>query len=210
MEKYGFVYIWRDRKHKRYYIGSHWGFEDDGYICSSTHMNRSYRRRPNDFKRKILKSNIKRENLLKEEHKWLSLIKKEELGKKYYNLNNYRFGHWTLNENSRLSIGEKISKTLKNNYENFTEDDWIKFKESRIIPKHSEETKLKMSISRTGKKLSEETKMNISKAKKGRSNGIKGRICSEETRKKIGAANAIKSLGNKNRLGKLKDRKFIF
>ena len=23
-EKYGFVYIWHDRKHKRYYIGSHW------------------------------------------------------------------------------------------------------------------------------------------------------------------------------------------
>ena len=35
MEKYGFVYIWFDRKHKRYYIGCHWGHEDDGYVCSS-------------------------------------------------------------------------------------------------------------------------------------------------------------------------------
>ena len=44
MEKYGFVYIWYDRKHKRYYIGSHWGSEDDGYICSSTHMNHAFNR----------------------------------------------------------------------------------------------------------------------------------------------------------------------
>ena len=33
--KYGFVYIWYDRKHHRYYIGCHWGTIDDGYICSS-------------------------------------------------------------------------------------------------------------------------------------------------------------------------------
>jgi len=32
MQKYGFVYIWFDRKHKRYYIDSHWGKEDDSYI----------------------------------------------------------------------------------------------------------------------------------------------------------------------------------
>ena len=29
MEKHGFVYIWFDRKHRRFYIGSHWGTEDD-------------------------------------------------------------------------------------------------------------------------------------------------------------------------------------
>ena len=38
MEKYGFVYIWYDRKHKRYYIGCRWGTENDGYICSSSWM----------------------------------------------------------------------------------------------------------------------------------------------------------------------------
>lgn len=27
MEKYGFVYIWYDRKRKMYYIGSHYGTE---------------------------------------------------------------------------------------------------------------------------------------------------------------------------------------
>ena len=51
---YGFVYIWRDKKHNRFYIGSHWGTIDDGYVCSSTWMKRSYLRRPGDFKRKII------------------------------------------------------------------------------------------------------------------------------------------------------------
>lgn len=38
MSKYGFVYIWFDRKHHRFYIGCHWGHEEDGYICSSNWM----------------------------------------------------------------------------------------------------------------------------------------------------------------------------
>lgn len=28
-EKYGFVYIWFDKKHKRFYIGCRWGTEND-------------------------------------------------------------------------------------------------------------------------------------------------------------------------------------
>ena len=44
MEKYGFVYIWYDKKRKMYYIGSHWGTDDDGYICSSNRMRDAYRR----------------------------------------------------------------------------------------------------------------------------------------------------------------------
>jgi hypothetical protein len=55
MEKYGFVYIWYDKKHKRYYVGSHWGHENDGYVCSSTWMMKAYKIRPDDFKRKIIK-----------------------------------------------------------------------------------------------------------------------------------------------------------
>ena len=47
-EKYGFVYIWRDRKHNRYYVGSHWGHTGDGYICSSSWMKQAYKRRPDD------------------------------------------------------------------------------------------------------------------------------------------------------------------
>ena len=96
MEKYGFVYIWRDCKHNRYYIGSHWGTETDGYVCSSRWMKKTYKRRPQDFKRKILvKIYSTKKQLLEQEYKWLSLISDEELGKKYYNFNKHKNGHWT-------------------------------------------------------------------------------------------------------------------
>lgn len=114
MEKYGFVYIWYDRKHKRYYIGCRWGYENDGYICSSKWMSDSYKRRPQDFKRRILsRIYTDKKDLLEEEYKWLSFIKSEELGKRYYNLHNHHFGHWTTDTNSKLTISEKISQKTK-------------------------------------------------------------------------------------------------
>jgi hypothetical protein len=111
MEKYGFVYIWYDRKHKRYYIGCRWGREDDGYICSSPWMKQGYKYRPEDFRRKILsRVYTNKIDLLEEEYRWLSKIKKEELGKKYYNLHNHHFGHWSTDEEKRQKVKEKLSR----------------------------------------------------------------------------------------------------
>lgn len=31
MDKYGFIYIWFDKKKRRFYIGCHWGHENDNY-----------------------------------------------------------------------------------------------------------------------------------------------------------------------------------
>ena len=76
-EKYGFVYLWFDRKHNRYYVGCHWGAENDGYICSSRWMNKSYKRRPQDFKRRILINHIeKRSDMYIHEQRFLDMIKK--------------------------------------------------------------------------------------------------------------------------------------
>lgn len=109
MKKYGIIYIWLDRKYKRYYIGSHWGNEDDGYICSSRWMRQSYKRRPSDFKRRILKRiYTNRKDLLIKESEFLKKIKNEELGTRYYNLTKHLNGHWTTEDNSK-SILEKIS-----------------------------------------------------------------------------------------------------
>lgn len=115
-EKYGFVYLWFDKKHRRYYIGCRWGNENDGYICSSPWMKQGYKHRPKDFTRRILsKVYSNRKDLLEEEYKWLSLIKPEELGKKYYNLHNHHFNHWSLDENKKSVIGEKISSAPNRN-----------------------------------------------------------------------------------------------
>lgn len=114
MEKYGFVYIWYDRKHKRFYIGSHWGTENDGYICSSTWMKQAYKSRTHDFKRRIIsRVYSSKSDLLDEEYKWLSLISEEEIqNNKYYNRVNKKFGHWTTGDNVS-DIGLKISKSNK-------------------------------------------------------------------------------------------------
>lgn len=115
MEKYGFVYIWYDRKHKRYYIGSHWGTEDDGYICSSNNMRHNYRNRPDDFKRRtlsIIKTN--RVDLLNEEQRWLDLISREDFGLKYYNINSKTHkASWWVNKTTKKQIKQKISIRTK-------------------------------------------------------------------------------------------------
>jgi hypothetical protein len=121
IEKFGFVYIWFDKKKKRYYIGSHWGFEDDGYICSSNWMHRAKAQRPNDFKRRIIsRIYTNRLDLLDEEQRWLSMINNSELANynsttkkretvKYYNLTKIAKRSWHYDEQSRLAVGEKIS-----------------------------------------------------------------------------------------------------
>jgi hypothetical protein len=114
MEKYGFIYIWYDRKHKRYYIGAHWGHESDGYICSSTWMKQAYKHRPNDFRRRILLKNIAtKKEMFETENKWLELIQPDEFGKKYYNLQKH-WMHWSSDEEKRRSTAEKISQHHKN------------------------------------------------------------------------------------------------
>jgi len=108
----GFVYIWRDKKHNRYYVGSHWGSEDDSYVCSSPWMMQAYKHRKNDFKRKILsRIATNRLDLLKEEQRWFDMIKPNEIKVRYYNLSLKTYGAWHVHEESRLSVGQKISKS---------------------------------------------------------------------------------------------------
>lgn len=109
-EKYGFVYVWMDKKKGRFYVGSHWGHEKDGYVCSSRWMRNTYKRRPEDFKRRIVFRTSIREDLLPEEGRWLQMIKWEELGVRYYNLNATTLpGHWSSDERSRMTVGQKIA-----------------------------------------------------------------------------------------------------
>lgn len=181
-DKYGFIYLWYDKKHKRYYIGCHWGTIDDGYICSSRWMRNTYRRRPDDFKRRIIQSNIPREELLTEEHKWLSYIKDNELKVKYYNLHKHHFGHWSNNEVSRLTAREKI-KTARSE-QIFTPESLKKRGDSLKAYNQTEQGKQSV-LSRTskniGKKRSDETKLKISIAKTGKKTGP----LREETKEKL-------------------------
>ena len=114
MEKYGFVYLWRDRKHNRYYIGCHWGTEDDGYVCSSTWMRNARKRRPSDFKRRILsRVYTNRKDLIDEEYRWLQMTRPNELKIRYYNLNRHHNGHWSSEEERAKTLRKRISKKTK-------------------------------------------------------------------------------------------------
>jgi hypothetical protein len=161
-EKYGFVYIWYDRKRKMYYIGSHWGTEDDGYICSSTRMRNAYRRRPNDFKRRILSRVYSdRHNMLCIEECWLLKVKNRT---KYYNKMFFTTkGTWwvlgkpkgPMSEDTKRKIS--LAKKGKSNH--------------RLGKKLSNETKNKISASHTGKiqaPTSEVTKKKLSDMRKGK------------------------------------------
>jgi hypothetical protein len=81
----GFIYIWRDKVRKMYYIGSHEGVPDDGYISSSHWLTAEVRYRPQDFRRKIIKF-VSLSELKLEEYKFINLIQDHEFGRKYYNL----------------------------------------------------------------------------------------------------------------------------
>jgi len=171
MEKYGFVYIWRDRKHNKYYIGCHWGTEDDGYISSCKWMNRAYKRRPEDFKRRILKKiYTSREDLLNEEYYWLRFIDDGELKVKYYNTINKKFNHWSVSERDsvRKTISEKTKEAM---WRDDVRTNYIKGMKTRDNKSADPEVRRKRSISmmgkNVGKKRTEESKRKMSKAKMG-------------------------------------------
>lgn len=193
-EKYGFVYIWYDRKHKRYYIGCRWGREDDGYICSSRWMRKSYKRRPDDFKRRIIaRIYTSKKDLLDEEYRWLKMIPKDQLGKQYYNLRNDYHAHWSATSNAK-TIGQKISESHAKH------PNWGHWSKGRTM---SDATKEK--LRNTNKKQFENEEQRELRRRKSkelwadpvyRQKQIEQRKkprkpLSEETKRKIGLANAI-------------------
>lgn len=116
MNCYGFVYIWMDVKKKMFYIGSHAGSLDDGYVGSNIRLKRAYKKRPKDFKRRILAfcHEQSKEKLHKEEQKWLMMIKVEELNVKYYNLKRVAAGGKTMEfytDEQKMQYREKLRKS---------------------------------------------------------------------------------------------------
>lgn len=204
MEKEGFIYIWYDRKRKMYYIGSHWGTIDDGYICSSKWMRDAYRYRKQDFHRRILKRNVSRDCLLKEEYYFFQMIKDEELGKRYYNLNRHHFGHWSIDNRTHTSVREKLSEASKKLHQDpiyrkkyldgrknlppQTPEQIVKRAKSNTGKKRTEETKRRISESNIGKvlgPLSDEHRRKVSESLKGEKNPFYGKQHEPELKKKM-------------------------
>lgn len=177
MEKYGFVYIWFDSRRKMYYVGCHWGVETDGYVCSSNRMRDAFRRRPQDFKRRILKSNMPSiQEMFEEEQRYFNMIKSEEIGKRYYNLYVSPREHWSKSDSSRKSVGQKISESP------LRRERISKANKGKL---RTREQKSAQSFRMSGKTISEDHKKKISER-------LSGHRVSEKTREKI--SNAITGL----------------
>lgn len=194
MEKYGFVYIWFDRKHKKYYIGSHWGTEDDGYICSSTWMRNAYKYRKEDFKRRIItKVTSSKADLLKKEYEYLSLIEETELGKKYYNMTKHLNGHWFTEEERAKTLSERISqKTKEAMYRPDVREKYLESLKTRDTRSSDPEVREKRRQSMIGKNVGKDN----SKAVRISAEMRRGVPLSQEHKNKIKETTAFKDLNN--------------
>lgn len=205
MEKYGFIYLWFDRKHKKFYLGRHWGTIDDGYICSSKSMREAYRRRPSDFKRRIVTRVNDRDILVLEEQRWLNMIDIEKLKTRYYNktlkattpsTRGYQHTSETRLKISESQKGKKLTeehkKKISESVSNIMTVDQRMFLSKKVKGfKHTDEAKKKISEAGLGRKFSEETRLKISEAKKGKP----CKPVSEETRLKLRLAALGKKRG---------------
>ena len=206
MNKYGFVYIWRDKGKNRWYIGCHWGREDDRYICGSTWCRNSIKRRPHDFRKRILFRCTTKEELWDKEFEWLSLIKQEDLGKKYYNLRVFHYdmdkklsqrkykkgtvvwnkgNHWSEEHKKKLSeahFGQiawnKGKKLSKEHKENLSKNHWSKGENSEEIKKKVSKPRYGHENHFFGKTHSEESKKKMSESRKKYLESISGSLAS--------------------------------
>src|SRR5579863_998826 len=125
----GFVYLWYDSgrnstsfpNRRRFCLGSHRGPENDGYVTGTGghYFRAAYRKRPQDFRRRIIERIYEGDDrtVYVAEYRWLSLIKSEELGQRYYNLKKAALG-MTREDMFRVypadpMKGQRHSQTLK-------------------------------------------------------------------------------------------------
>jgi hypothetical protein len=133
--RFGFVYLWYDKKQKKFYLGSHLGQTNDGYIGSNHRLQCAFKSRPETFKRRILESyeNITAKQLLQREQLWLNLIRPEELSIKYYNEKKVASGGniiGNLSEEKRKQHSIKSGIASKKYWDNITPKEMQKRKQN--------------------------------------------------------------------------------
>jgi len=115
IDYFGFVYQWFDRKRRMWYIGSHHGVVNDGYVCSNQRMQRAYKQRPDDFTRTILEYNTVDDCklTLQLEQKYLDQVNNIKDDPRYYNKKNEAQGGWSFISRHHV---DKRARTLKNTH----------------------------------------------------------------------------------------------
>jgi hypothetical protein len=210
IEYNSFIYQWFDKKMNKYYIGSHYGDINDGYLFGGIDIKKEYKDRPNDFVREILSYHlVKSHNEIRKIEKSYLLKYDVENNSLFYNRTNESYGGYHkksvdfrlndiddngLNGFQRASI--KMVNTRKNN------GSYKTAKEKEYVTKKNNLSNIKSKISDTLSGSRWINKDNISKyikkeeyefyIKDGWSDGIKHNISYQEC-KKIANDNNIKS-----------------
>lgn len=182
-----------------YCVGSHYGTVEDNYITSTGWMMDAYRKRPLDFKMRVLEyvNEDDKTLLLNIEQKYLDMIRPEELGKRYYNLKRYAVG-------GGRPIGQK-------NKPGHAAGGWNKGLNKEIIslqkagkfcfltdrPKTEKSRKVRKG--KTGWQHTEETKQKISNALKGRIAWNKGVKMTNTQREALSKSLKGRTAWNKNK-----------
>lgn len=199
--KSGFVYLWYDKKRKKFYLGSHLGLPTDGYTGSNRRFKSAYKSRPESFKRRILEyfDSITSKELLEKEQKWLNLIKPQHLSSKYYNEKKVAAGGDIisfLSEDKKKKHSLKCGLASKKYWENITPEDYDLRKKNAFGGNdfnrdylQSETYRNKMSLIMAGdknpfygKKHSDDTKKIMSVKKTGIVPWIKGKNHTDESK----------------------------
>jgi hypothetical protein len=143
-------------------------------------MRDAYKRRPNDFKRRILiRIHTNRKDLFENEYQWLQLIKKEELRVRYYNIVNHLY-----HENLDNFVYSRKNKT-------WSPETREKISASLRGKKHTlERRKNQSEAAKKRKPITEETREKLRKRK----NHL-GHKHTEETKKIIGRKSGLARLG---------------
>jgi group I intron endonuclease len=165
----GFVYRWINLSNNMYYIGSHKGSPDDGYIGSGIYFKRAYKKSPNNFVRDILYQGKDFRELEEFILKTLN-AKKDKLS---YNLKNTSIGGNT--RSGHKNSPEHIRKVANaNKGKKMSESQKEKLRLANLGKRHSIESRIKMSKSRTGfknhfygKSHTDDSKKKISQSKLG-------------------------------------------
>lgn len=164
----GFVYIWRDRANGMFYIGSHLGTLDDGYVCGSVRMRRAFKKRPTDFRRKVLQycyTPATREELHAMEQTWLDMIKDEELNVRYYN--NKKTARGGGGRGWKISDSHKAAISAANKGRKQSPETLAKLSAVRRGRVHTPDHRAKNSAAKKGRQLTSSHKAKISAARTG-------------------------------------------
>jgi hypothetical protein len=116
MSYIGFIYKWVNKENSMFYIGSHKGNIEDGYIGSGTLFRSEYLKNKNLFQREIIEYIYKLDDLLVREQYYLDLYDISD-NKMSYNLNPKTSGGWKFcHEN--IYLVDKRNSSIRSGFEN--------------------------------------------------------------------------------------------